>query len=104
MNQQPKYFFEKESGYEEWLKQNKNAGFVASGFTNKEGSKVWEGKIVIHKLPCDSSLNHSRFEGRRTNYGKLCHFDEAILIQDCEQRMKGDFKFHQCPHCLRNRN
>ena len=102
-NTQPKYFFESESGYEKWLEQNQNVGFVASGFTNKEGSKVWEGKLTIHKLPCDSSLNHNRFKGSRTNYGKLCHLDEKILIAECRQRMKGEYKLGRCHNCYKPR-
>lgn len=101
MNKVPSYFFKDEQGYQDWLSRNRDTGFVASGFINKDGSKVWQNKLTIHKLPCDSSLNHQSYEGRRTNYGKLCHNDEDILIRDCRQRVKGIYNLGYCRFCMK---
>ncbi|MDE0509824.1 MAG: hypothetical protein OXI17_14490 [Gammaproteobacteria bacterium] len=95
----PNYFFQNESGYEEWLKQNQNTGFVANGFKDKDGTKVSEQHFRVHKLPCDNSLNKQEYEGRRTNYGKLCHLDEDIVFEDCKRRTK--VKLTRCSKCYK---
>lgn len=98
----PKYYFEEKSdelAYEEWL--NRNTGFVVNGFKDKNGEKIDSVQnFKIHKLPC-YTLKRSIDEGKRTKpYGKLCHIDENILIEDCRQRTNGKYKPVPCKICL----
>ncbi|MXX07237.1 MAG: hypothetical protein F4234_06665 [Gammaproteobacteria bacterium] len=101
---EPKYYFKKKSDeldYEVWL--NRNTGFVVNGFIDKWRTKIdSEENFKLHKLPCHT-LKRQKDEGRRTKkYGKLCHLDENILIEDCWRTTNGKYKPKPCGCCLRN--
>ena len=96
----PKYYFNREADYEELL--NRNIGFVVNGFIDKDGTKIDSVQnFKYHKLPC-YTLERTGDKGKRTKpYGKLCHIDENILIEDCRQRTNRKYEPIPCKKCLR---
>lgn len=79
------YFFQQEAEYEAWLNQNGETGIVVNNFTNKKGTKFHKNGLKLHKANCDN-LNRLEYHGSRTNFGKLCGFDESELIEECKRR------------------
>ena len=99
------FFYCNDSGYIEWLQQNRNTGFVVNNFKNDVATRVWNKQLVIHKLPCISLPNQPDYKKSRTSYGKWCNLDEEILIEICNQlEIQGEYKLKSCDKCQSNRN
>lgn len=100
MNNHIEYYFgeEKEEEYNDWLRKHRNTGFIINGFTNKQGTKLWQNKAPLHEASCPR-MNHYK-KGSRLSYGKLCGLDELTLIENCESRT--DIKpTKECKSCFK---